>query len=372
MSKHVREPAARGRAATSSGQADPGRSTRKPGRSTRRSGRSTRRSVLLTALLLVAGTAFLHARRGELAVLAGIEPYDLIVITVLTFAFFALTGTTFALLLRLVSIRLSPLEIVGLSLVTNFGNYLGPTRPGAALKAMYLKGEKRLPYSRFAAVLAANAFVLLFVSGVTGLCLLALLRRETGSFPPHLAATCLVLIGAAALPFLLPIPTSRHRLGRWWRLINEAADGFREIRAQKLRLLLVCASVLAQYVLSAVMYQAIYRALQQDISFTTALVLGVFTSIANLVTLTPNNVGVQEVVTAYLYSVAGLDFTTGLIGAGLLRAVHLGLTFGCTPIFAYFLFHRMGWSLASLLPGRLPPDVPTDSTEAPSGTNSRP
>ena len=59
--------------------------------------------------------------------------------------------------------------------------------------------------------------------------------------------------------------------------------------------------------------------LQHDISLVSALVLGVFTSMSNFFTLTPNNLLVQEAVVAYLFTVVGYDFSTGLVGAGLAR-----------------------------------------------------
>ena len=84
----------------------------------------------------------------------------------------------------------------------------------------------------------------------------------------------------------------------------------------------------------------------------TALLLGVFASISNFFTITPNNVGVQEIVMAYLYTITGLDFTNGLLGAGLIRAVHIALTFGLTPIFTYLMLKSANLSLSAILPGR--------------------
>ena len=80
-----------------------------------------------------------------------------------------------------------------------------------------------------------------------------------------------------------------------------------------------------------------------------ALVIGVFASMANLFTITPNNLGVQEAVIAYLLAVTGFDFTTGVIGAGLIRVIHMIITFVFTPVFTHYLLKSANLSLGKIL-----------------------
>lgn len=82
------------------------------------------------------------------------------------------------------------------------------------------------------------------------------------------------------------------------------------------------------------------RSVGIELSFYAALMLRVFTALANLFTITPNNIGVQEIVMAYLFTVLGVDFSTGLFGASLLRVVHILLTFGLGSILIYVMISR--------------------------------
>jgi len=121
-------------------------------------------------------------------------------------------------------------------------------------------------------------------------------------------------------------------------VLNTALEGFREIRAQRAGMAKVGALVLLQYLLAAWVNWIAYRSLGVELSFLAALTIGVFTSIANFFTLTPNNLGLQEVVMAYLCTVAGTSFASGLLGAGLMRAAHILVAFTLAPVFTWILW----------------------------------
>ena len=99
---------------------------------------------------------------------------------------------------------------------------------------------------------------------------------------------------------------------------------------------------------------AAYRAIGQEISVLAAVVVAVFGTLANFFTLTPNNIGVQELLMAYLYSLFGVDFTAGILGASLMRAVHLALTFTVGPILGHWMLRRSTLTFSSLKPGARP------------------
>lgn len=306
---------------------------------------------LPVAIVIISGMIYININSNALTPLFSIKSIDILNISCLFFVFFLVTGYTFYLLISFLSVRLTIIEVVGLTFLTNFGNYLGPTRPGAALKAIYLKGQKGLSYANFSAVLAANGFLLFFVSGTTGLLLLAFLWLQTSILPISLIIICMMFIIISILPMMFQFRRIQHQ-GRICQILNNAITGFELIKSQKYKLLAVCCSVLIQYFIAAWILVIAYHALGQPILLVTALVIGVFTSISNFFTLTPNNIGVQEIVMASLYTMTGMDFTSGLLGASLIRAVHIILTFVLTPIFVYLLLKSSDLSLSAILPGR--------------------
>jgi uncharacterized membrane protein YbhN (UPF0104 family) len=308
--------------------------------------------ILPTIILLVLCAVYLNYNRSALEPLLSIKIAQIFSLNILMFIFFITTGYTFYLLARFLSVRLNVLETIGLTFLTNFGNYLGPTRPGAAIKAVYLKGVKGLSYANFSAILAANSFVLLFVSGFTGAVLLLVLWIDTSSLSISLLIVCLILMSLSMVPFVLHL-RSINRDGRVWQVLNNAINGFEIIKSQKYKLLGVCLTILFQYIMGAIILITAYHAIGKPVSLIEALLIGVFTSISNFFTITPNNIGVQEIIMAYLYTITGMDFTSGLVGASLVRAIHISLTFTLSPFFIYFMLKSTDLVLADILPGRI-------------------
>ncbi len=293
--------------------------------------------MLITLLVLISCGVYLYANRSQLLILKDIQLFEIVLISSMMLAFFGISGYTFKLLVNLMNVQLSIIEMIGLTILTNFGNYLGPTRPGAALKAIYLKSTKGLAYTGFASVVAANIFLGLFMMGIVGTALLLGMRMNTVSVPPSLVFVCVGLILGSLAPFFFNIPRIKIQ-GRIAHLLQLALEGFIIIRSQKRKLVFICLTFLLQFGFSALQYQVIFSVLGKPISFLSALAIGVFTSVANLITITPNNIGIQEAVSAYLFTLTGFDFSTGVIGAGLIRVTHMLITFTLTPIFVHILF----------------------------------
>lgn len=89
----------------------------------------------------------------------------------------------------------------------------------------------------------------------------------------------------------------------------------------------------------------LFHSIGIQITFLTALFIGVFNSIANLLTVTPNNLGIQEIVTAYILTMTGFDFTTGIIGSSIGRIINMAVIFSLSPIFSYYLLknNKISW-----------------------------
>ena len=303
---------------------------------------------ILSLLILILAAIYLYLYHEEFTILLSIEAREILIIVLLSFAFFVATGFTFALMVAMVGVRLSGLELLSLTLLTSFFNYLGPLRPGAAIKAVYLKSEKHLSFAQFSAVLAANAFLMLFFTGANGVVLILVLWSTADIFSIELLLLSSLATCAAIIPFIVPI-SSTNKTGQIWRSIESALQSFVLIKSQKGMILLVLLSILLQFLLAAWMTVFVYAVIGQDIyPFLMGLVVGVFTSLANLFTITPNNLGVQEFLVAYLVSVMGIDFATGLTGAVLARGGHLFLTFTLAPLQGYFMLRNSALSWSSL------------------------
>jgi len=304
--------------------------------------------IILTIFTLI-GIAYIWSHLDVLEKLQAISISDVLMLFCVCFAFFLATGFTFYLLVSFLSIKLSVLETIGLTFLTSFGNYLGPARPGAVLKAIYLKGEKGLSYTRFTLVLAANSFLLLFVSGTTGVVLFFVMWADLTPMPIIVLAICLAMVGISLIPLFF-LSSRVQRNGKVWDFLNKVIEGVEIIKGQRQRIFFVVFSIIIQYIIGAVLMVIAYGALGQNISILTALIIGVFTSILNLITITPNNLGIQEILTAYLFTISGMDFTLGLLGISLIRAAHIVLTFTFTPVVSYFMLKSADMPFSAILP----------------------
>ena len=304
--------------------------------------------IIFTLVIMIVGITYLYVNRTQLSVLKQVYYEYIIILFVITLLFFYITGYTFKLLVSLMNVNLSVIETLGLSILTNFGNYLGPIRPGAALKAMYLKSSRGLTYTKFTSVLAANTFLALLMTGSTGIILLFLLKKENLQPPTLLFFICAGLIFSSMLPFIYKTPNIKAK-GRITKFLQSTLEGFAVIRTQQGKLILICLNFIAQFFVAALINKITFNSLGVSITFLSALTIGVFTSIANLITITPNNLGVQEAVIAYLFTITGFDFSTGIIGAGLARVIHMIITFALTPVFTHYLLKSKNLSLRKLL-----------------------
>jgi len=300
-----------------------------------------------TLAVVLGGLFFLYRHRADLDVLTRLSLPELAALVASVSAFFVVSGWIFYRLVQALSVELSAVEWFGLTVLTNALNYLGPARPGVVLKAVYLK-SRSLPYAHFSAVVAAGFFLSLWVTGVAGLAVLAVMALGHGPSSPLLAAACGAVVLFSSLPFLVPMPPV-VRGGRLGALLDRALQGFREIRRRRGTIAAVGTGVLLQHLISAASCLISFRALGFDLDVLTALVLGIFVALSNVASFTPNNIGLQELVMAYLYASTGMDFTHGLLGAGLIRGVHLLVAFGLAPVFAFLLPRAAGLRLAQLL-----------------------
>ncbi|MDA8019425.1 MAG: flippase-like domain-containing protein [Thermoanaerobaculia bacterium] len=303
--------------------------------------------ILFTLGVLAAGGLYFYRHGAEFQVLTQVKPLDFLAVVAGLALVFLATGLTFYLLVRTIGVDLDLGEWVGLTFVSNALNYLVPIRPGVVAKATYLKRKAGTRYSRFSSVLAAKAVLFVGTTAVLGLLVLVVVRPSS-RYASLMAAVCVSLTLAALVPLYVPLYRFR-RSGRLFEILNNAVNGFAEIRAQRGRTLWIAASILLQHWVSGLVCIVAYRALDFEISLPIALVVVTFASIANVLAITPNNIGIQELVMAYTYMIAGLDFQQGLLGAALIRAGHVALTFLVSPWFVYWLMSARKLRLVNVL-----------------------
>lgn len=313
--------------------------------------------ALTVAILFVLAWAthrFLRQRGGDLRTLLELDPLHVAALVAGMLLFFAFLGSILAQLAAALGARLDFVEWYTITLGSNFAAYLLPIRPGIALKAAYLKTVHGVSLTRYSALFATQTFLLFFISGTLTLGLLLWHDLGENPFALLLYSGCFAMLVLSLLPAWVILRRGEARLAwlpaRLAERLDAAAVGFREIWRQPRALFGVTVALVAQYLVAAGNFTLAFHALDLEVPYATVLLVGVFSSIANLASVTPNNLGVLEVVVASLYSAVGYDFSTGLLGAALVRAVHLVVVVAATPVFTSWLVARRGVSWRRLFP----------------------
>src|SRR3989338_8093672 len=302
--------------------------------------------VIISCLVIVVAGVYFYQHRGELVIFKNIGAADIFILGTLQFLFFVVTGYTFKFLVQLLGVRLMPQETIALSLITNFGNYLGPTSPGSVMKAVYLKSAKGLEYSKFTSVFVMNNFLGFGATGLLGFGLYFFLKAQYAAVPVGILAYSIFLVAGVALVLSWKMPAFQ-RQGKLGAIVRSAYQGFQMLRAQPARLAWICFSYVPQFVLRGVIFYYAFAALGLPITLLLAAAMAVYSSMFDFY-LTPNNLGIQEGLTGYLFLLGGFDFSQGVVAAALVRAVHFVMTMGLAPVFIHFLLRSQNLSWQSL------------------------
>ncbi|MFV2080692.1 MAG: YbhN family protein [bacterium] len=308
-------------------------------------GRHLSRPVYLriTGLLVILLTAglYVYIFHDRLNIITTIESDQLALLLGVSVLMVIATGWTNALLLKILDVRLSFLEFSTLSFLTSFANYFGPFRAGSAVRASYLRLVKHLPISAFAGVMVANSVILLFVSSGAGLVMLIFEWYSSRTLSLPLLAARVLILGFSAFLKVVKFP-SVSREGRIWNMLRLALSGLEKIRKHRTGLIEVIASILLQYVVAALVVKYAYGAMGIEVSILVSALIGVFNAMSGYLSITPNNIGLQEAVIGYLGAVSGLGLADSLVAAALIRAAQVLVIFVLSPPSWYLLLRPAG------------------------------
>jgi uncharacterized membrane protein YbhN (UPF0104 family) len=256
-------------------------------------------------------------------------------------AAFAFRGLLVAVFVADEGIHLTPVEWFGLAVGSNVSNIVIPISGGIAARAGYLKARYGYPLSKFSALAAASYLIIFFVSGLTGLSILAIYRLR-GSFINMAAVLVLAAMTLGpVLVLILPIENlplkSSNRVLRW---ITAALDGWRIFRTNLSLLLQAAIIVFLLQVSQAIAIYFSLKGITPNVPFMSALLIGVLINLTNFVRITPGSLGVREAVAGLAAQLAGYTITDGFGAALLSRGAKWAISFTVGPVLLFILTRR--------------------------------
>jgi len=214
---------------------------------------------------------------------------------------------------------------IALTFLGSFLNYFGPLQLGMGAKALYLKSARNICYTDFAIITGTNVLIMVLVSGFSG-CAIASWKWFTEGILlttfgiMSLAMTFSILVLPLVWRFI-PRCEDSHR--KWMQTLSSAIDGIAQLWGKRRAMEIAAGLVAAQYAVGGVALWLSYRITGLDIDYLVAFLIAAFLSVSNIIPLTPNNIGVSELVMGAATQLSGADFSNGVIAGGIMRIFHL-------------------------------------------------
>lgn len=156
-------------------------------------------SILLTTLVLILFGIYLYKNPQILLSLQEINPWNLVLISILFLLIFFIEALFIKLTLNAFDKDIDKKESYLLSTVSRIGNYLLPMRAGAVFRALYLKKIHNFEYSKFLSTLYAYYILLFLIYSILALISLGIKYINTSIYFPIVTLFFVLLLIATVL-----------------------------------------------------------------------------------------------------------------------------------------------------------------------------
>lgn len=200
--------------------------------------------------------------------------------------------------------------------LANLANYLGPFQPGIAVRMAFFKQHGIGIAATTRATLLQLQLSFWVATGI------AAIAGSLSSYEPLRPLT----FASAALFLLWPLWLRTLHLALLWLSAHiKLIDKHKNMLAFSFALAPARTLILAisQYILGALSLYVVYWAFHTQINLQDAFLLAVAVFLSSLVAITPNNLGVQDILYGYSAHLYGLTVSEALSLAILLRLAHI-------------------------------------------------
>lgn len=210
-----------------------------------------------------------------------------------------------AIVARKLDANISGLDSFAISTVTSAVNFVLPLRAGAAMRAIYMKRQYNLPYSRFASTLAAFYLANLLVAAMAAMACVGIVYRETAVFKADLflLLPSLLIAAGAFMIWHRRQPTRKGRHPVPWQ---DFAGGFSSILSDRRTAIYALIAVFLSMLVSTFGWSVALRDYAPDVSIAEAILIVVSQIIGGLVTVTAGSAGFQELAGIYVGNRLGI------------------------------------------------------------------
>lgn len=294
---------------------------------------------LLSLLVLMLFAVYISRNASEFAQLLNLSLPLLLLAVFLHTLNFAGNGLINLLLYRRLGATVGVTESMSLAAVNSLANLL-PFAGGMVAKGVYLKRRFKLGYTRFLSATVALFMLMVAASGAVGLATLTY-----RSFGPE-DETPLLLVGGFVVMLLsltiLWLPPSLVPRGRWSVRFQQFLDGWRFMRRRPRLLVLLLLLQLGLTFVLASSYWIAFRIMSQPVSLADCLLFAAGSVLTQLVTITPDGLGVREGIVGAIASLLGFDLGISIVAVTIYRLIGTAITIALGSLASYHLARRLG------------------------------
>ncbi len=287
------------------------------------------------ALMLALLGLFMAQEKDLASVLLRVSMLSLAGLFLIQCLFNAVSGLVLRELSLFFGVRLNGTEWYGLPAATTMGNYLTPASGGLVARAVYLKQRYGMSYPRFLTLLSSGYLInFLVISAVGFFIVIGKYRHDMHVLPLafFFLAVCTVILFLLHRP--VPLPDGE---GRIRRILRDVVGGWTLMKSNPVLLGKLILLTLANILLGSSSLWLAFDALGYPIPGLDAILLNLLQAFSLLVSITPGNLGVQEIVVSLSSGLLGHGLGAGLLAALLIRVVTVLFILTHGPLFSYLL-----------------------------------
>lgn len=255
--------------------------------------------------------------------------------------------------------RLGAVEAMLVALTTRFGNLVLPLRGGAVARAVYLKKRHGLSYTHFLAGLSAMLLAMLASALAMALIGLVTIGVMTGTHFWPLTVALSAVLGLIALTVIVrprfaspgdeasAAGKAKGNIGRRalllsgvrlvGRQVQRLVEGYHLVGRHKPSLAGLLTVSTLHVLTQATIYAVLLAGMGKPASFGLLVIVAAVTHVANVVQITPGNVGIYEALSGFLAAMMGLQAADIVLTVGIWRALDIALILVVGPISGHLL-----------------------------------
>ncbi|NOT77383.1 MAG: flippase-like domain-containing protein [Bacteriovoracaceae bacterium] len=312
------------------------------------------RSLVLLSFILIIGLGFyIHNNTSTFILIKNIRLDIVLALILIHVINYWLLGLTHKLPLKKHQINLKFKEWYGLCMVSELFNMLLPAKGGTGIRMLYINDKKKLAMREFLSMSFAIVLIGFTLLGLIGLAYCQIYLKKTHIVFSLLESVFLALsISGIILMFMTEAISKLFKFKRRYSPKNYLKD---------LKLTsIVSLCWIGMFVLYPVKVYLSFKAIGIDLNFYDSFEISLVLLAASLFQVLPGNIGVKEIVTAYIGRQYGIDFEVALLASIIDRAILLLFLF---PVGFYFYWElflesslpRINWArigASSLIPLR--------------------